>query len=279
MSTAPKTIIIAGPCLAESFQVLDRVAAELVPLMKELDCEFYFKASFDKANRTSASSARGPGLELAVEWFQKIKEKYRCKILTDIHESYQIPIASKVCDGLQIPAFLCRQTDLIIAAVGSGCFVNVKKGQFLSPSSAQHIVEKAKQTCLEEKIPLNIALTERGSSFGYGDLLVDMRSFPIMAAFDAPVIFDITHSTQQPPSSGMSTTGGKREFSPVLARSVAATGYASGFFLEIHPDPKKALSDAASQLTIEQGKILLRQVVPMLNQAREWRKIDKEFIL
>lgn len=196
-------------------------------------------------------------------------------VLTDIHEVVQVAPVAEVCDVLQIPAFLCRQTDLLVAAVQSGRAVNVKKGQFLAPEGTAHIVNKAKAVCTETKKPLNLALTERGVSFGYGNLVVDMRGFPVMAAQGVPVIFDITHSTQQPSTSEV--TGGERRFAPVLARSALATGYLDGFFLEVHTDPKKAQSDAAVQLSILQAETLLRQIVPLWKEMRQASKNDKIF--
>ncbi len=275
-----KPVIIAGPCMAESEEILSVVAEPMAKLAQELDFKFVFKASFDKANRTAGGSYRGPGIELSQKWFSNLKSKFgNLPILTDIHETAQAKAAAEVCDILQIPAFLCRQTDLLVAAVETGRSINVKKGQFLSPNGAQNIVDKARSAATDSKLPLDIALTERGTSFGYGDLIVDPRSFPIMARTGVPVIFDITHSLQQPASSGSkdAVSGGLREFAPMLTRAAIATGYVSGLFLEVHPDPKNAKSDAATQLNIAQARALLTQVVPMLRQSGNWRTIDAGF--
>ncbi len=275
-----KPVIIAGPCMAESEELLSVVAEPMVQLARELDFKFVFKASFDKANRTAGGSYRGPGIELSQKWFSNLKSKFgNLPILTDIHETHQAEAAAEVCDILQIPAFLCRQTDLLVSAVETGRSINVKKGQFLSPNGAQNIVDKARAASVEAKLPMDIALTERGTSFGYGDLIVDPRSFPIMARAGVPVIFDVTHSLQQPASSGSkdAVSGGLREFAPMLTRAAIATGYVTGLFLEVHPDPKNAKSDAATQLSIPQARALLTQVLPMMRQAESWRSIDGQF--
>jgi 2-dehydro-3-deoxyphosphooctonate aldolase (KDO 8-P synthase) len=270
MSTASKPILIAGPCLAESYGLLDEVLSFLQPQVEAWD--FYFKASFDKANRSSGLSPRGVGMDVTLGWFQDLKAKYGCKILTDVHETYQVAPVAQVCEGLQIPAFLCRQTDLLYAAFQTGRFVNVKKGQFMAPLAMGQVLAKAKH------MNTPIALTERGSSFGYGDLIVDMRSPVWMHGLNVPVLFDITHSTQQPPASAQGTvSGGLRGFAPVLARAAVATGYLSGIFMEVHPTPPKAHSDAASQLAFHQAKALLRQLEAMWTQAQEWRCIDSMF--
>ena len=200
-TSSPRLLVIAGPCLAESVEVMDEVAGVLAPFLEENHCDFYFKASFDKANRTSLLSARGPGLDQALQWFEQIKSKHRVKMITDIHEPQHAKIAAEVCDGLQIPAFLCRQTDLITEAVKTRKFVNIKKGQFLSPQAAGVMMDKAKRTASSLGFKANVSITERGASFGYGDLVVDPRSFYLMARAGLPVVFDVTHSTQQPPSS------------------------------------------------------------------------------
>lgn len=272
-------VIIAGPCMAESYAMLEVTCAHLVRLSHDIGFELVFKASFDKANRTSIGSNRGPGIPQAMAWFQDLKTKFGVRILTDIHETTQIADVAAVCDVLQIPAFLCRQTDLVVAAVRTGRAVNVKKGQFLSPDNVKHLTGKIQAAAQQMNMVPDFAITERGTSFGYGDLIVDMRAFPIMHATGAPLIFDITHSLQKPAAGGAAgeVSGGKREFAAVLARAAAATGYLSGFFLEAHPDPSKALSDAETQLTLEQAETLLRQVVPIWRQARAYTDVDALF--
>lgn len=272
-------IIIAGPCMAESYELMEAVAAPLIELSKALNFQFIFKASFDKANRTSFDSYRGPGLKQGVEWFRKLKSKYSCLTLTDVHETAQVEEVASVCDVLQIPAFLCRQTDLLVAAVKTGCFVNIKKGQFMAPSAMKHIAQKAKEYAKQSQIHSGIALTERGCSFGYGDLMVDMRSFAIMAKEQVPIIFDITHSTQRPSASetqGISKA--ERHFAPLLARAATATGYLDGYFLEVHTNPEKAKSDADAQLTLSQAKELLEQIIPLWHHTKPLNQIDKKFI-
>jgi 2-dehydro-3-deoxyphosphooctonate aldolase (KDO 8-P synthase) len=211
-----------------------------------------------------------------MKWFDQIKKKYSVPVLTDIHESYQAKACADVVDVLQIPAFLCRQTDLLVAACETGRMVNIKKGQMVAPSAMLNAVDKARAACAAKKLPLRVALTERGASFGYGNLLVDMRSFPIMAEAGVPVIFDITHSTQLPATSdGGKTSGGDRRFAPVLARSATATGYISGYFLEVHPDPSKAKSDKSVQLSVLQAETLLRQLIPLWRDAQSFSAKDK----
>ena len=278
MTPLSKPVIIAGPCMAESPDLMEAVAARLSKLADRLDFTYYFKASFDKANRTSIDSYRGPGLEASLPWFTSIKEKFGCRLITDIHEPYQAKAAAEVFDALQIPAFLCRQTDLLVAAVETGRMVNIKKGQFMSPGSMGNIAEKVKETCRKNNLELNASLTERGTSFGYGDLLVDMRAFPMMADFGLPLIFDVTHSTQTPPTGEAKTSGANRKFAPILARSAAATGCLGGFFIEVHPEPSIAKSDAAAQLNIEQAEVLITQLVSIWKEAQKWRGIDQGFM-
>ena len=278
VSEITRPIVYAGPCVAESLDLLESVVAPLSKLSKELDFDLTFKASFDKANRTAIDSYRGPGLDQALDWFGTIKNKYNVKILTDIHEAHQAAKCAPVVDVLQIPAFLCRQTDLIVAACETGRMVNIKKGQMVAPDAMLNAVEKAKAACSRKNLPVKVALTERGATFGYGNLVVDMRSFALMARAAVPIIFDITHSTQMPAlGEGGKTTGGDRRFAPLLARAATGTGYLHGYFLEVHPDPSKAKSDSAVQLSISQAEHLLRQVVPMWRQAREWSGIDARF--
>ncbi len=268
-----RPLVIAGPCAAESEELINIVGAAMAKLSKELGFDYVFKASFDKANRTAGGSHRGPGLEQTMGWFADLKAKLGVPVLTDVHESWQCEPAAKVCDVLQIPAFLCRQTDLVVAAAKTGRIVNVKKGQFMAPAAMASIVEKARAGSKD------VWLTERGVSFGYGNLVVDMRAFPIMAATKAPLILDITHSTQLPATGGEggTTSGGQRQFAPVLARAATATGHLSGYFLEVHTDPPRAISDKDAQLRIDQAETLLRQLVPMWHAAKAYTKIDAQF--
>ena len=278
VSEITRPIVYAGPCMAESLDLMQAVAEPLVKLSKELDFDLTFKASFDKANRTSVASYRGPGIEKSLQWFSEIKSKYKIPVLTDIHETHHAKEVSPVVDVLQIPAFLCRQTDLLIAAVETGRTVNVKKGQFVSPHSFLNAVDKAKAAAKNKSLPLKLALTERGASFGYGNLVVDMRSFPIMASAGVPVMFDITHSTQLPGGGADGkVSGGERQFAPTLARAATATGYLSGFFLEVHETPTKAKSDKDVQLSVSQAEALLRQMIPLWRAARAFNAIDSQF--
>jgi len=247
-------ILIAGPCVIESETIVFEIAKELKRYQEDKDIDFYFKASFDKANRTSLDSFRGPGLEKGLKILQKVKETFGYKILTDVHESYQIKDVAKVADVLQIPAFLCRQTDLLVEAAKTDCVVNIKKGQFLNPADMKYSVMKVLKTRGVEEVSYEASkkakvwLTERGTTFGYGNLVVDMRSLVIMREF-APVIFDATHSVQMP-GAGDGKSGGKREFVAPLARAAAAVGV-DGFFFETHIDPDSAKSDGPNMLKLE----------------------------
>jgi 2-dehydro-3-deoxyphosphooctonate aldolase (KDO 8-P synthase) len=274
-----RPLVIAGPCAAESPELLDAVAAHMKRLSAELGFTYVFKASFDKANRTSAASTRGPGLDQAMSWFQDLKTRYGVPILTDVHESHQCAPAAEVCDVLQIPAFLCRQTDLVVAAARTGKIVNVKKGQFMAPGAMASIVDKARRAAKDAGKPTEVLLTERGVTFGYGNLVVDMRALPIMAATQAPVLLDITHSTQLPAAGGDGGTvsSGERRYAPVLARAATATGYLSGYFLEVHTDPKNAISDKDAQLDPRQAETLLRQLIPLWHQSRAYAAADEQF--
>lgn len=277
---AKAPLIIAGPCVAESWDLLQGVAAALQGLSRTLNFDLVFKASFDKANRSSSTSPRGPGLEQTLAWFERLKsDSGPLSVLTDVHEVQHIAPASRVCDWLQIPAFLCRQTDLLAAAAASGRHVNVKKGQFLAPGAADLILGKLRAAAQSPGQQV-FAITERGTTFGYSDYVVDMRSFPIMAATQAPIIYDITHSVQRP-TDGVSSrdhAGGDRPLAPALARAAAATGYVDGFFLEVHLDPSKALSDKETQLSIAQAESLLTQIIPIWHNARDtWRIVDSSF--
>lgn len=245
-----KFIVIAGPCVIESEDITLRIAEKLKEIAQSLDIEFYFKASFDKANRTSIESFRGPGLEEGLRILGRVKELYGLNLVTDIHEPFQAKRAAEVCDILQIPAFLCRQTDLLVAAARTGRCINVKKAQFLAPWDMENVVHK-----LEEAGSRNIMLCERGTSFGYNTLVADMTSIVEMKKNGYPVIFDGTHSVQKPGGKG-TTTGGNREYVPYLAKAAVAAG-ADGLFLETHFDPDKALSDGPNMIRIEDVKELL----------------------
>src|SRR5574344_2504615 len=236
-------IFIAGPCVIESPELLDEVALELVRINKKLGVDIIFKSSFDKANRTSLNSFRGPGLERGLQMLSDIKEKYGLRILTDIHESYQAEAAGEVCDVLQIPAFLCRQTDLLVAAAKTGKIVNIKKAQFLSGRDMRYPVEKAQESGAKE-----IWLTERGNCFGYNNLVVDFRNIPDMKEIVPTVIMDCTHSVQRPGAGG-GKTAGDRKFAPAMAMAAKAFG-ATGYFFEVHPNPDQGLSDAANMLEL-----------------------------
>lgn len=234
-------IFIAGPCVIESAEILDEVAAKIVDIQKKLGVKCYFKASFDKANRTSIHSYRGPGLEKGLQMLADVKSKYHLPLLTDIHESYQAEAAGEVVDVLQIPAFLCRQTDLLVAAARTGCVVNIKKAQFLSGEDMQYPVEKSRDAGAKK-----VWLTERGNMFGYNNLIVDFRNIPIMKQYADRVIMDCTHSVQRPGGAN-GKTGGDRQFVPQMAMAAKAFG-AEGYFFETHPNPEKALSDGPNML-------------------------------
>ena len=247
-------ILMSGPCVIESEENIFEIAKKLERYQNDERIDFYFKASFDKANRTSLESYRGPGLEEGLRILQKVKDDFGYKIVTDIHESYQVNPVAEVADILQIPAFLCRQTDLLVAAAKTERIVNIKKGQFMNPNDMKYSVLKVLKTrgCDEvsyKNAQVNkVLLTERGSSFGYGNLVVDMRSLVIMREF-APVIFDATHSVQMPGGGG-GTTSGDSSMVPHLSRAAAAVGV-DGFFFETHIDPSCALSDGPNMLTLE----------------------------
>ncbi len=240
-----KPIFIAGPCVIESTDVLDTVASELVRLNRKFGIDIIFKASFDKANRTSLHSFRGPGLERGLRMLADVKAKHGLRLLTDIHESYQAQAAGEVVDVLQIPAFLCRQTDLLVAAAQTGRTVNVKKAQFLSGLDMEFPVQKVR----ESGNP-NVWLTERGNIYGYNNLVVDFRNIADMHRWTDTVIMDCTHSVQRPGAAG-GKTGGNREFIPAMALAAKAFG-ADGYFFEVHPDPDHGLSDGPNMLPLSQ---------------------------
>ncbi|MHB9036419.1 MAG: 3-deoxy-8-phosphooctulonate synthase [Armatimonadota bacterium] len=236
-------VLIAGPCVIESEELCLEVAREAKRICDDLGISYVFKASFDKANRTSVDSFRGPGLEKGLAILASVKSKLGLPVLTDVHETFQAKLIAEVADILQIPAFLCRQTDLIVAAAETGKCVNIKKGQFLAPWDMKNSVGKARSTGNQ-----NICLTERGVSFGYNTLVVDMTSLPIMRDLGCPVVFDATHAVQRPGGLGNSS-GGAREFVPHLVRAAVAVGV-DALFMEIHPDPSNAMCDAASMLSL-----------------------------
>ncbi|MCI0526973.1 MAG: 3-deoxy-8-phosphooctulonate synthase [Nitrospira sp.] len=245
--------LIGGPCAIESEELVLRTAETLKKVTADLDIPFIFKSSYDKANRSSIHSFRGPGIEKGLAILQKVKEKVQVPVLSDVHHPEEVGEAAQVLDILQIPAFLCRQTDLILAVAKSGKPVNVKKGQFLAPWDMGNIVEKITSAGNHQ-----VLLTERGMTFGYNNLVVDMRSIPIMKKFGFPVVFDATHSVQLPGGKG-DASGGQREFVSSLARAAVAAG-CDGLFMEIHPDPEAALSDGPNMVRLDDIKELLEQL-------------------
>ncbi|MGA8145276.1 MAG: 3-deoxy-8-phosphooctulonate synthase [Candidatus Acidiferrales bacterium] len=255
--------LIAGPCVIESEGHALMMAEKLGAIASEVGVPYIFKASCDKANRTSASSYRGPGLKNGLKILAKIKKRTGLPILTDVHDASQVEAAADVCDILQIPAFLSRQTDLLVAAGKTGRVVNIKKGQFLSPWEMGNAAEKVAGTGNEK-----IILTERGSSFGYQNLVVDMRSFPVMRKFGYPVVFDVTHSVQLPGGEGKSS-GGQPEFIEPLARAGTAAGV-DGIFLEVHDNPAKALSDGSNALALGEFRPLLEKILALATIVRRW---------
>lgn len=249
-----KPVFIAGPCVIESAGLLDEVASELVRIEKTLGVSVIFKASFDKANRTSLHSFRGPGLEKGLQMLSDIKEKYGLRLLTDIHESCQAKPVGEVVDVIQIPAFLCRQTDLLVAAAHTGKIINIKKAQFLSGLDMQYPVQKVRESGNQ-----NVWLTERGNMFGYNNLIVDFRNIPDMLNFTPTVIMDCTHSVQRPGAAG-GKTGGNREYVPKMALAARAFG-ATGYFFEVHPNPDKGLSDGPNMLKLADLESVLRTLL------------------
>ena len=245
---------IAGPCVIESAELLDTVAERLTAINRTLGTDIIFKASFDKANRTSIASFRGPGLEKGLQMLADVRAKWGLTILTDIHEPAQAAPVGEVADVIQIPAFLCRQTDLVVAAAKTGRTVNIKKAQFLSGPDMQYPYEKAREAGASD-----IWLTERGNSFGYNNLVVDFRNIPDMLKIASTVVMDCTHSVQRPGAAG-GKTGGNREFVPAMALAAKAFG-ANGFFFEVHPDPDKGLSDAANMLRLDDLEALIKSLL------------------
>ncbi len=247
-------IFIAGPCVIESAELLDTVACELVGINQRLGTNIIFKASFDKANRTSIHSFRGPGLERGLQMLSDVKQKYGLRLLTDIHESWQAAPVAEVCDVLQIPAFLCRQTDLLVAAAKTGRTVNIKKAQFLSGRDMKYPVEKAREAGAAD-----VWLTERGNMMGYNNLVVDFRNISDMLELVPTVVMDCTHSVQRPGGSD-GKTGGDRRFVPQMALAAKAFG-ATGWFFEVHPDPDHGLSDAANMLELSKLEKLVEEII------------------
>jgi 2-dehydro-3-deoxyphosphooctonate aldolase (KDO 8-P synthase) len=254
LNSLRRLFLIAGPCVIENEKLCLQVAASLKKTCARLGICYVFKASFDKANRTSAKSFRGPGLDEGLRVLAKVREKIGVPVLTDIHTETQAAVAGEVVDILQIPAFLCRQTDLIEAAVLTGQIVNLKKGQFLSPAEMGQVVAKAKSAGAKK-----LLLTERGTTFGYNNLVADLRSIPLMQRFGFPVVFDATHSVQLPGGSGDKSSG-QREFAPVLARAALAAG-ANGLFIETHPQPDRALSDGPNMIPLAEMPTLLKSLL------------------
>jgi len=251
--------VIAGPCVIESEQSAIDIAGQLKEITTALQIPFIYKSSFDKANRSSGTSFRGLGMEKGLEILAKVKKQVNVPVLTDVHDISEISSVASVVDVLQTPAFLCRQTDFIRACAQSGKPVNFKKGQFLSPHEMLNVIEKARAAAAEMKLADQFMVCERGASFGYNNLVSDMRSLAILRESKAPVVFDATHSVQLPGGQG-SSSGGQREFVPVLARAAVAVGI-SGLFMETHPDPAKALSDGPNAVPLDRMKDLLESLV------------------
>ncbi|MDX5340110.1 MAG: 3-deoxy-8-phosphooctulonate synthase [Cyclobacteriaceae bacterium] len=260
-----KPVLFAGPCAVESFDICLEIGTQVKDWAEKNGFSYVFKASFDKANRTSSGSFRSIGMDQSLEVLQRVGKALDVPLVTDIHESYQAAEVAEVVDVLQIPAFLCRQTDLLLAAGNTGKAVKIKRGQFMAPEDMQYAVKKVRSTGNE-----NVCLTERGFSLGYHNLVVDMRGLPIMRQF-APVVFDITHSVQQPGGQGGSS-GGQREFAPILARAAAATGI-DGFFIETHPEPSKALSDGPNLIPLHR----MGDFISMLKEVWEVGRKFQDF--
>ena len=268
--------LIAGPCVVESLQLQMDTAGTLKEIAFALGIPFIFKSSYDKANRSSGTSFRGPGMERGLEILAQVKRELSLPILTDVHQQEEITRVAQVADVLQTPAFLCRQTDFIRAVAQSGKPVNIKKGQFLSPHDMKNVIDKARAAAREKGLnDDNFMACERGASFGYNNLVSDMRSLAIMRETNAPVVFDATHSVQLPGGQGTSS-GGQREFVPVLARAAVAVGIA-GVFMETHPDPARALSDGPNAVPLKYMKALLEQLVALDHITKSQRFLENEF--
>ncbi len=257
-----RMVLFAGPCAAESKDICLRTGTHVKALCEKLGIDYVFKASFDKANRTSAGSYRGKGMEEGLEILAYVKKELNVPVVTDIHESYQAAEVAEVVDVLQIPAFLCRQTDLLLAAGETGKTIKIKRGQFMAPEDMKYAVDKVKETGNE-----NVLLTERGASFGYHNLVVDMRGLPVMRQY-APVIFDVTHSVQQPGGLG-GKSGGQRQFAPFLARAAAGAGV-DGFFIETHPDPSVALSDGPNMIPLDEMEEFLKMLLEVWKVGKKY---------
>jgi 2-dehydro-3-deoxyphosphooctonate aldolase (KDO 8-P synthase) len=268
--------LIAGPCVVESEQLQMDVAGQLQELTGELNIPFIFKSSFDKANRSSNSSFRGPGRDKGLEILAKVKHVLKVPLLTDVHTEADIAPASAVADVLQTPAFLCRQTDFIRAVAQSGRPVNIKKGQFLAPGDMTHVIDKARAAAAEKALPTDqFMVCERGASFGYNNLVSDMRSLAIMRETNTPVVFDATHSVQLPGGQG-TTSGGQRQFVPVLARAAMAVGIA-GLFVETHPRPDQALSDGPNAVPLKHMRALLEQLLAIDRVVKQQTWLENHF--
>ena len=263
--------LIAGTCVIESEQMTMDVAGQLKEMKDKLGIPFIYKSSFDKANRTSTNTYRGPGLEAGMAILEKVKKEFGLPILTDVHEDTPLAEVASVVDVLQTPAFLCRQTNFIINVASQGLPVNIKKGQFLAPWDMQHVADKAKSTGNQQ-----IMLCERGTSFGYNTLISDMRGLPTMRHMGCPVVFDATHSVQQPGGQG-GKSGGQRQFVPVLARSAVAAGIA-GVFMETHPDPEKALSDGPNSWPLAKMQALLETLIAIDKTVKQQDFIEDAYL-
>ena len=261
LNSPGRLFLVGGPCVIENEKLCRQVAAALDKACRALGIFYVFKASFDKANRTSGKSFRGAGMERGLEILGRVRAEFGVPVLTDIHSEAQATVAGEVVDILQIPAFLCRQTDLIEAAAATGQILNIKKGQFLSPQEMGQVIAKARAAGAER-----ILLTERGTTFGYNNLVADMRSIPLMKSFGCPVVFDATHSVQLPGGGG-DRSSGQREFAPVLARAALAAG-ANGLFFETHPRPDQALSDGPNMIPLREMPALLKSLLKVFNAVR-----------
>ena len=269
--------LIAGPCVVESEQLQMDVAGQLRDITASLGIPFIFKSSYDKANRSSGTSFRGPGMSAGLDILAKVKKELGVPVLTDVHSQADIPAVAQVVDVLQTPAFLCRQTDFIRAVAQSGKPVNIKKGQFLAPHDMKNVIDKARTAAAEKGLPTdNFMACERGASFGYNNLVSDMRSLAIMRETGAPVVFDATHSVQLPGGQGTSS-GGQREMVPVLARAAVAVGVA-GLFMETHPDPAKALSDGPNAVPLRHMRALLETLVALDQVTKRQPFLENDFL-
>ena len=268
--------LISGPCVVESEQLQLDVAGALKDMAASLGIPFIFKSSYDKANRSSGTSFRGPGMDKGLEILAKVKKELNVPVLTDVHSEAEIAAVAKVVDVLQTPAFLCRQTDFIRAVAQSGKPVNIKKGQFLAPGDMKNVIQKARDAAREKGLPDDVFMAcERGASFGYNNLVSDMRSLAIMRETGAPVVFDATHSVQLPGGQGTSS-GGQREFVPVLSRAAIAVGVA-GVFMETHPDPANALSDGPNAVPLKHMAALLEQLVSIDRVVKAQPLLENDF--